>query len=493
MGGPAEALAHYETALALAEADRGPTVELTLRAASAANGSGRTMRAMALLRAALAGDSPTPHERAELLGALAFAARLTEEQVDRLRLTEEALGLLDHDAPVQLQVYLLARRAEALMDGGRSAEALGVADEAMALAVEHDLTVDRTDLTSILARLSESAGDPGESIRRLEMAVAAWTSAPDLALLRAMHILASVHYRQGDHVAALAAFERTLAEARRAGLEWSVFGVGTRAMAVTTAYEMGDWDLALRLADHTTDATMPSSAAASIDAAALGVRAGRGGVTAEELLAGARPWWPEEGRIAVQSGATAIDVLGRDGDVDGMLALHAEVVGFLRDLWGLGRVAAEVRLAALVVGHLGTTLRGQPPARRAVLLDHVDRLSAEAAAVWGGGTLLLPPTVEGQAWEARAMAEQQRAHWAAGEDVPLRGLVDASRRVVDLFVLHGEIYEVARARTRLAEVLLAAGDPGADDVLAAARETAERLGAAPLLAALDHLAPRQAP
>ena len=397
---------------------------------------------------------------------------------------------------MQLRVFLLARRAEALMDGGRSTEALGVADDAMALAVEHDLTVDRTDLTSILARLSESAGDPGESIRRLEMAVAAWTSAPDLALLRAMHILASVHYRQGDHEAALAAFERTLAEARRAGLEWSVFGVDTRAMAVTTAYEMGDWDLALRLADHTTDATMPSSAAASIDAAALGVRAGRGGVTADELLAGARPWWPEEGRIAVQSGATAIDVLGRDGDVDGMLALHAEVVGFLRDLWGLGRVAAEVRLAALVVGHLGTTLRGQPPARRAVLLDHVDRLSAEAAAVWGGGpggTLLLPPTVEGQAWEARAMAEQQRAHWAAGEDVPLRGLVDASARVVDLFVLHGEIYEVARARTRLAEVLLAAGDPGADDVLAAARETAERLGAAPLLAALDHLAPRQAP
>ena len=75
----------------------------------------------------------------------------------------------------------------------------------MALAVEHDLTVDRTDLASILARLSESAGDPGESIRRLEGAVAAWTSAPDLALLRAMHILASVHYRQGDHAAALAA------------------------------------------------------------------------------------------------------------------------------------------------------------------------------------------------------------------------------------------------------------------------------------------------
>ena len=35
----------------------------------------------------LATDLPTDHERAELLGALAFAARMTEEQVDRLDLT----------------------------------------------------------------------------------------------------------------------------------------------------------------------------------------------------------------------------------------------------------------------------------------------------------------------------------------------------------------------------------------------------------------------
>jgi DNA-binding CsgD family transcriptional regulator/tetratricopeptide (TPR) repeat protein len=513
MGGPAEALAHYETALALAEADHARVHDLTLRAASAANGSGRTMRAMALLRAALASDAPTDHERAELLGALAFAARLTEEQVDRLALTQEALGLLADDAPVQLRVYLLARRAEALMDGGAPAQALVVADEAMALAVEHDLTVDRTDLTSILARLSESAGDPGESIRRLEVAVAAWTSAPDLALLRAMHILASVHYRQGDHLAALAAFERTLVEARRAGLEWSVFGVDARAMAVTTAYEMGEWDLALRLADHSTDAGMPSGAAASIDAAALGVLAGRGGCTADDLLAGTRPWWSEEGRIAVQSGAAAVDVLGRDGDVDAMLALHGEVVGFLRGLWGAGCVAAEVRLGALAVGHLGSALRGAAPARRAELLDHVDRLSAQAAAVWGGGlalppdaespswhvrasvggALLLPPTVEGRAWQARATAEQLRAHWLAGDDVPLADLVDASRRVVDLFVEQGETYEVARARTRLAEVLLAAGDPAADALVAAAREAAQRLGAAPLLAVLGHLVPRHTP
>ena len=492
MGGPAEALAHFETALALAAADGTPVHDLTLRAASAANGSGRTGRAMALLRSALATEAPTDHERAELLGALAFAARMTEEQVDRLALTAQAVDLLADDAPVPLRVFVLARRAEALMDGGSPADALRVADEAMALAVEHDLTVDRTDLASILARLSEGAGDPGESIRRLEGAVAAWTSAPDLALLRAMDILAAVHYRQGDHAAALAGFERVVAEARRAGLEWSVFGVDARAMAVTTAYEMGAWDDALRLADHATDAGMPSWAAASIDAAALGVLAGRGLVTAAEVVGSTRPWWAEEGRIAVQAGAAALDVLGREGDVDAMLGVHAEVVGFLRDLWGVGQVAAEVRFGALALGHLGTAVRGAAAGRRAELLGHADRIAAESLAVWGDASVLQPPTLEGRAWQARVAAEHARARWAAGEDVPLADLVDLTRAVVDLFARYEEPYEVARARARHAELLLAAGDPVAVDELESARATAQALGARPLRESLDRLAPRHA-
>jgi len=490
MGGPAEALAHYETALGLAPADPASAHGLTLRAAAAANGCGRPGRAMALLRARLDTAALSRLERAELLGALAFAARMTEERVDRLALTGEGLALLDDTAPVGLRVGLLARRAEALMDSGANAEALEVADDAMALAVEHDLTVDRTDLTSILARLSESAGDPGESIRRLEGAVAAWTREPDLALLRAMHILASVHYRQGDHAAALAAFERVVAEARRAGLEWSVYGVDARAMAVTTAYEMGKWDTALSLADHSADAGMPSWAGASVDAAAGGVLAARGLASATELVDATRTWWREDGRMAVQTGAAALDVLGREGQVEAMLALHDEVVGFLRELWGHGYVAAEVRLAALVVGHLATALRSVPPARRAELLARADRLAAEAHAVWGPDAVLPPPTLEGVAWLARVDAELERARWAAGDDVPVAGLLPRWREVADLFEQRREPYEHARTLARLAEVLLAAGGREADDVLGVARATAVGLGAAPLVTALGRLTPR---
>ncbi|MFL6080436.1 MAG: AAA family ATPase [Ornithinibacter sp.] len=504
MGGPAEALAHYEMALALADvtrarvdgagdadgADPASGHALTLRAAAAANGSGRTGRAMALLRARLETDLPTDHQRAELLGALAFASRLTEERTDRLGLTQEALRLLAPDAPVGLRVGLLARRAEALMDSGAAAQALEVADEAMALAVEHDLAVDRTDLASILARLSETSGDPRESIRRLEGAVAAWTREPDLALLRAMDILASVHFRQGDHEVALAAFERTVAAARRAGLEWSMYGVDARAMVVTTAYEMGEWDRAASAAAHDTETGMPAWAVASIDAAAGGLLAARGQLSATELLASTRPWWSDDGRTAVQSGIAAVDLLGSDGDVDRMLAVHDEVVEFLRGLWGRGQVAVEVRLAALAMGHLATALRTRPPPGRHDLLAQVDRLWLQAEAVWGEGSLLHPPLLEGRAWQVRAAAEHQRARWAGGDDVSVDELVARWREVVDLFEQYGERYEAARGRWRLAEVLLAAGDPSAVAELRLARETAQALGATPLVAALDQLSPR---
>jgi DNA-binding CsgD family transcriptional regulator len=261
-------------------------------------------------------------------------------------------------------------------------------------------------------------------------------------------------------------------------------------MAVTTAYEMGDWDTALRLADHTADVGMPSGAAANIDAAAGQVLAARGVAGVAELIDGSRPWWTEDGRIAVQCGAAALDVVGRDGDVDAMLVLHADVVGFLRDLWGHGHVAAEVRLAAIVMGHLATALRSGHGVRRTELLAHAERLATEADAVFGPGSPLHPPTLEGRAWLARAGAELERARWAARVDVPLADLVARWREVVAMFEEHGEPYEVARTQWRLGEVLLAAGDPAAAEVLGVARETAHSLGAVPLGEALRRLGPR---
>ena len=155
-------------------------------------------------------------------------------------------------------------------------------------------------------------------------------------------------------------------------------------------------------------------------------------------------------------------------------------------------MAAEVRFAALVVGHLGTALRSGAHARRTELLAHAERLQADAARVWGAGSPLHPPSLEGRAWAARVDAEHERARWSAGDDVPVEPLVARWDAVVDLFAEHGDAYEVARSQARLGEVLLTAGDRRADEVLGAARDTARALGAVPLTRSLDQLAPRRA-
>uniref|UniRef100_UPI000B0E161F response regulator transcription factor n=1 Tax=Streptomyces europaeiscabiei TaxID=146819 RepID=UPI000B0E161F len=89
---------------------------------------------------------------------------------------------------------------------------------------------------------------------------------------------------------------------------------------------------------------------------------------------------------------------------------------------------------------------------------------------------------EGLAWLARAEAEWARVR--TGPDV------GAWRRAVDAFAF-GDPYERARCRLRLAEALLGAG--AREEAVAEARavgETADRLGAVPLRAALDALVRR---
>ncbi len=485
MGGPAVALAHYEAGLSLLDADPSLGHELTLRAAAAANAAGRAQRAMALLRRRLDEGVDGPDERAQLLGALAFAARLTEQPVDGLALTEEALGLLDDEAPVAVRVSLLTRRADALMDARRTAEAVAVADEAMALAVEHDLVVDRADLESILAWLGGTWGDADASIRRLEHLVAGWTSTPDIALLRAMHILASIHYRQSDLARALAGFERTVEEARRAGLGSSVYAVDSMAMAVTVAYELGAWDRALEVVARARAEDLPEVGVAAVEAAASYVRAARDDLDPEAGLARARPYWGEDTRVAVQSGASAMDVLGRRGDLGRMLEVHDDVVTFLRRAWDSRTVMPEVRFAALVLGPLAGALRSGSRDERTRLRGVADRLHEEAGAVWGPASGRPEPALEARMWLARLEAEHLRVHWSAGEQVDPEVLCGSWRQAVALADERGDVHEAARARARLGQVLAAVGDPAAEEVLAAARATARSLGAVAVLEEVD--------
>jgi len=71
--------------------------------------------------------------------------------------------------------------------------------------------------------------------------------------------------------------------------------------------------------------------------------------------------------------------------------------------------------------------------------------------------------------------------------------VERWRGAVELFEALGDPYEVARSGVRLAAVLLTTGgDAEGVALIGAARETAQRLGARPLLAEIDQLRPRPA-
>jgi DNA-binding NarL/FixJ family response regulator len=85
-------------------------------------------------------------------------------------------------------------------------------------------------------------------------------------------------------------------------------------------------------------------------------------------------------------------------------------------------------------------------------------------------------------WQAKAEAEWTRLQ---GNSDPARW-----RAAVEAFS-YGHVYEAARCRWRLAEALLGAGQrEQATEAVRAAHETAVRLGAAPLRAALEALARR---
>ncbi len=485
VGGPAEALAHFEEGLHLLREDDGSGHVLTVGAAEAALRLGRTNRSLALLRARLDDPRVIGVDRADLLGRLAYVLRVTEHRGDPDALTSEAVRLLDGAAPAR-RVFVLTRRVEYLVDVGRYDEAASVAQVAMEAAAEMGEGT-HADLTTVVARLSEEAGNPAESIRRLEDLVARSATDADLPIVRAMHAIGWVHYRQENLVTALAAYRKAADRADELGLGWAPYGIDARVMAITVAYELGEWDLALGLADLGAQEP-PGFARAAIDAAAAYVHAARGSDLPIRWYPRLREFWKRDGMHAIQSGAAAVDALGYAGDVAGAVAAHGEVVDYVHRLWEMPTFAAEVRLAALLLGRLAGAAPRLSTRERGPLLADAEALHARATAVFAPETPRAAPNTEGRAWTARVTAEHLRLRRRAGLDVDPEEHRSAWERAVVLFERRGDPYETARSQAGLAEALAAAGArDAAADMAAAARVRATALGARPLLADLARL------
>lgn len=496
VGGPDDAARHYEVALELlgkpAHADERPAevdmVSLTSRASDAWLAAGDAHRAIELVAdhlAQLRADAPDV-DRARLMLTLAHASLMADSDIDALELTTEALGLVGPEA-TQLRARLAGVHAQANALRQRVDEAVRWAGEALQLAEELDLPRVALDATTTLARLEERDQDPETSRRTFESIVALARADGDVtAEFRGLHLLGALHYEHGELDAAAEAYETASRRAGEVGRPWAPYGFDARLMAAITAYVGGRWDDATRIAELTGESP-PPMAEAALGMVALAVAAGRGQIDALSRLAPHRGWWDRDGFIAILGAAAAIDLHGEAGDLDAVLRVHDDVVEIITGLWQVKSFLAQVRLGALVLGHLARQAPARPAAERGELLRRGDVLLEAArdamSRAEGRGRRIGP---EGQAWRARAEAEHLRLRWLAGVEVPAESeLIAPWREAVRWFGEFGHVFEVARSRARLAAVLRSVGEAAeAREHADAAREAAHRLGAAPLLAEL---------
>jgi DNA-binding CsgD family transcriptional regulator len=488
---PAELLLHAERALELwsavpdAEAVAGaPEYKLTRMAAWAASATGDPDRGTALGRRAfeLAQERGDPRLTASM--RLKYALRLVERgEFDGARAAaQESLPVFAADPPSGHLAWchaVLARvhfRYDEFADVRREARA---ALEVVAAIGDPDPFAQAAgaDALTALALCEEYAGGHESARAQLLTARAMARDAADLATeLRTHYARGFSFLEEARLVEAAAELAEGEQRAVAAGLRWSTPGMDVRVAHVVARFLVGDWDGAEAAADLA-GAAVPARVSGRLVAAGLVVAAARGrfDVVARRDA--------ELGRDSAESMQTVV-FLGQavaeaalwQGRAEEAAARAAAARAALNALepHPLGGIAlAALELAALADGAPG---------------DPAPVLAAAEDAFRLGLPRGTEPGPEAVAWLERARAEAGRL---TGPDPA------AWTRVVEAFGYEpgpgggpGPGYRGAHALLRRAQARLALGEPGAAEDLAAARGTAARLRAAPLLAAVDALAAR---
>jgi DNA-binding CsgD family transcriptional regulator/tetratricopeptide (TPR) repeat protein len=503
VGGPQDALQHYERALRWLGEDDPLRDELTFRAAEAASVAGDNLRAVSLLRDRLdhPGPGQVPRARAALLAALVLRSAVLDAPIDSLALSAEAMALVTDDRS-ELRANVLVARLQALLDAGDIAEAATIGDEVTALAERLGLRRVLTEARTMLVRLSIVRNDL-ETVEQHLQSVLDDVAADDPIQLRVLHQLASARHRRGDLPTALSFYDEGAATARRLHHELAPWGLECRLLAGLVAYELGDWDGAVRRL--TVDETaMPQPGRSFFTAGLLAVAVARGEATDPDVLDQLHEWWPVDALCVVLTLMPGIELLARSGHghpgstvdeaIEASIELATTGVARLDEFWGEHH--AVVRIAALLAGALASAAPEASADLRRRLLDAVDPLAARARAVVA--RLSEGQGAETRAWGARLEAEILRLRWLAAttgaRTPPADELVAAWQASVAAFESYGHVYEEARSRARLAAALHAAGDDaGAGAAAAQARAAAERLGARPLLDEIARTTPSRGP
>jgi DNA-binding CsgD family transcriptional regulator/tetratricopeptide (TPR) repeat protein len=496
VGGPEEAIRHYERALELttdphvaaqlAEPDEAKELSrtgLVIRASGAALAAGHHARALALAHDQLQalGEGASGRERVRLIHCLATAALTIDHDLDLLSLTAEAVRLMSDEPPGRLSAQIRMVHARAMHERARDDEAAKWASDALQLARELNLPEVASDATILLAKIDERSGDADRALTAVVAAIEEARAAGEhLAELRGLYTLGLLRYGQGEIAATIEAFDRAAQRANALGHQWAPYGLESVVFGAIATHVAGDWERASRLID-TTGRNPPDLAAALLDGIAMDIAAGKGDTAALANLPELRQRWHLDGLVAITSGAGAIELYSQQGDIAAAIATHDDVVAFVGALWQRPGFNARVRLAAQLVGAIAAAVGPASAGEREKLVQRADEVTEAARAI---AAAMRHPGPEARAWLSRLEAESARLHWQAGiaPQPTVDSLVANWRTAVADFEAFGHVYETARSRARLAVALAAAGDTVAAAVEAdQARDVATRLGAPALL------------
>ncbi|MFG2243777.1 BREX system ATP-binding domain-containing protein [Spirillospora sp. NPDC048823] len=498
LGAPAEASGHYERALELwdavpdAEGAAGTDrVRLTLLAAQQSAQAGELRRAVHRLRRLLdevdPADAPLGCRIREVLASYLGDIDDIDQAVAMAR---EAVAMLPADPPTIERADALATYARMLLYRDGDGELPGLAERAAEAARAAGAAGAEASLLVTLGvhrEAEEADSGVAEVFARARDLAAAGGENPMVTMRAAWHY-ARTKFDRGDLAGAARAADDGVKFALEHGLGWSTFGIIMRSLRYLMHYTTGDWAEADRLAeDFAVQVVRPYEA--QISAYALFVEVARGGPAADERLRWITPLWGQDLFLNyLARGLAAEQALWR-GDPRAASEHVASIIGTsygdtvsviriaATGLWAQAEIAARARAAGddgavREAAEAGDDLLSR--ARRAVAFTDSGRPRA-----WIG--------LEGHAWLARAEAERRRVDGVHD--------VDLWRKAAGLFTYGdpdgGFVYEVARSRWRLAEALAENGDrDGAAEQWRSAVRGAERLGAAPLLAALRDLGAR---
>lgn len=492
---PAETLRHLSDALKLWERVPDPAattgthlVDLTLRAAAAASVAGDHPRAIALAQDAAAfADATADRSRAarayERLGLyLVITGRLEEA----LRARGRAVELVPAEPPSRLRARVTAAMAQALINVRRRDEARRWCDEALMAARGAGSADDEADVLVTMGMI-EQYDDPASALRLYEAARARAAAASNLEIEgRALIDLGGLEYQLGNLVAARALFDDGAEVAQRSGLSWSGFGIEMRSGQILVRYLAGAWDEAERLAAAVPE-LVTTLAAARLAAAGLTVEVARGRPVAAKRLRQLRAFTGTDPHLDPEVAVSKAELATWQGDLDRARSAIQQA-----DTAVDAMEHAEQPVTAAWVCMKGLTVEAERAERARAAGDTATVADAIAA---GRGLVERARAAVEQAHRAGFAYDVHLRGWhakAEAEWTRLQGHSDPERwrAAVEAFSF-GHVYAVARCQWRLAEALLGAGDREQAAVAArAAYQTAVRVGAAPLRAALEALARR---